>query len=113
MAMAWLNTTQQSQNQRAGMPKGVRKGRGTGDSGAGSGGPPSSLLSALAEKLRADLERFDILARRELEAMRRQHQTICEKAGIPEMCATNSSQTVLLERQRQILGVIEQAGARR
>ena len=72
-------------------------------------GPPSSLLGALAEKLRQDLERFDILARRELEGMRRQHQTICEKAGIPEMRATTNAETSVIDRQRQVLTVIEKA----
>ena len=71
--------------------------------------PPASLLSALAEKLRSDLERFNILARRELEAMRRQHQSICEKAGIPEMRPTSSAETAVLNRQRQVLSVIEKA----
>ena len=71
--------------------------------------PPPSLLRALAEKLKNDLERFDILARRELEAIRRQHQSICEKAGIPEMRPTSSSETLVLNRQRQILSVIEKA----
>ena len=74
-------------------------------------GPSSLLLEALAEKLRLDLNNFNVLAKRELEAMRRQHQTICEKAGIPDMRATSSSETMMLEKQRLILGVIEQAGA--
>jgi len=84
VAMTWLNDSTQTQNN-------------------------NNVLLALAEKLRQELERFDIIARRELEGMRRQHQNICEKAGIPEMRPTSSTESHAMERQRQVLSVIETA----
>ena len=104
IAMAWLNattTTTTAAMNGIGQKQKKQKKQGA--------PPPPSLLRALAEKLKNDLERFDILARRELEAIRRQHQSICEKAGIPEMRPTSSSETLVLNRQRQILSVIEKA----
>jgi hypothetical protein len=91
VAMAWLNASTTSSIQSKRIP------------------PPTPLLDALAEKLRQSLERFDILARRELEGMRRQHQSICEKAGIPEMRSTSNVETDVIDRQRQVLEVLERA----
>ena len=96
VAMAWLKSD--ANNKIAGK--------------SGKAEPDPALLGALAEKLKKGQDAFDIMARRELETMRRYHQSLCEKIGIPEMRPTPANDVSSLKRQRQVLELIERAGKR-
>eukprot|EP00946_MAST-07B_sp_MAST-7B-sp1_P004744 g4744.t1 len=102
VAMAWLKCSMGGSDAKT--TKSLKK-----ESGSK---PDPSLLAALAQKLKRDQETFDITARRELEAMRRQLQSLCQKIGIPEMRPTATNDQHTLKRQRQVLDLIERAGKR-
>ena len=101
VAMAWLKCSMGGSDAKK--TKSLKK-----ESGSK---PDPSLLAALAQKLKRDQETFDITARRELEAMRRQLQSLCQKIGIPEMRPTATNDQHTLKRQRRVLDLIERREA--
>ena len=111
VALAWLKSNQDSNNDNNNNVSNNSNGE-VKRGGGKKAQPDPSLLAALAQKLKQDQDAFDIIARRELESMRRHHQSLCQKIGIPEMRPTATSDLQTLKRQRQVLDLIERAGKR-